>query len=257
MIDPWFVRDASAWAISKDLRRQVQDPRQSILRISNDDEDNGLIEDGVSFNDGRVVDVLGELLAQVGGQARLTELEVPNDVGLGAGRECSTYLEDGTISGGATSEFVETDGQVSGIQNSVVGENAQHMSRREQDWWETRCTPHEDFAPTDGSNGTPSIADGANVNVENDEASEESETKARDEERRKEEILAERRLRAQLRRERNREAARKSNKKRKQKRDTLVSELERSRGKIGMLREKEVLLRQENLRLRKMAANNG
>lgn len=59
---------------------------------------------------------------------------------------------------------------------------------------------------------------------------------------------------AEKRRQRNREAAQRSNMKRKMKNDTLKAELKKWHGKASDLRNKELGLREENLRLRKMLA---
>lgn len=58
--------------------------------------------------------------------------------------------------------------------------------------------------------------------------------------------------RAALRRQRNREAATRSNMKRKLKNDRLKSDLQESRGRAAELRARELVLREENIRLRRM-----
>eukprot|EP00178_Gracilaria_changii_P025475 TRINITY_DN78482_c0_g1_i1.p1 TRINITY_DN78482_c0_g1~~TRINITY_DN78482_c0_g1_i1.p1 ORF type:complete len:527 (+),score=57.52 TRINITY_DN78482_c0_g1_i1:369-1949(+) len=61
-----------------------------------------------------------------------------------------------------------------------------------------------------------------------------------------------RRLKAELRREKNRAAAQRSNMKKKALNDSLKHNLKAAREKIDLLRSKEMLLREENLRLRQL-----
>lgn len=65
-----------------------------------------------------------------------------------------------------------------------------------------------------------------------------------------------RRLKAELRREKNRAAAQRSNMKKKAILDALKHDLETSREKADLLRSKELLLRRENLSLKKQLAAN-
>lgn len=61
-------------------------------------------------------------------------------------------------------------------------------------------------------------------------------------------------LRAELRREKNRAAARRSNKRNKAMREIIKGELKSERARIPMLRKKEMMLRKENLTLRRVLA---
>lgn len=65
----------------------------------------------------------------------------------------------------------------------------------------------------------------------------------------------ERERKAELRKQRNREAAQRSNAKRKEKNDTLKANLRDVHDKAAELRAKELVLREENIRLRKMLSS--
>lgn len=70
-----------------------------------------------------------------------------------------------------------------------------------------------------------------------------------------ERVMNDKERKAELRRERNREAAQRSNMKRKLKNDTLKSQLLDTHQHAAVLRAKELRLREENIRLRKMLAS--
>lgn len=233
-IDPSFVRDAGAWACSRDLIDSVHDPRQSQLRISY--EDHPLPDDPDPAND---VMPVQELLISIGNQDALLDCSEESPV---------LDVEDSLMNAAVANT------------EQLMGNQSTSKLRHNAEWWTTRCATVGDGSTEscESIEGVGSSGDGVTTADGTGCVSAESmcQTAGDDRKRKEEEAVAERRRKARARRERNRIAARKSNMKRKAVRDCLIAELESSKGIVVSLREKEILLRQENLRLRKLVTGN-
>lgn len=139
--------------------------------------------------------------------------------------------------------------------SSTVGND-----RGEEEWWNSRCSYTADemqdillrsalevdkeksSKEADGrSNGTSTIEDALPISMDHDDNSNLA----------KDPKIIEKRRKAQERKARNRASAHRSNLRTKAIRDGLLSELKVCREKVEQLRARELMLRQENLKLRK------
>lgn len=248
--DPSFVRLTASLAVGKHFRSNLPDPRHSNLLID--------FADLVSPNEIEVklYSNLSESTSKHMGytdNGRITQ----NDELNATWRE--TVIEDDTfVSGENTFEILGRESMSNAIDRIAEKRNTDE----EEDWWSNQqplAPPIEDrrnhsddvledsrprittsvvkaaVPRREAIRKMPGTSDGSYIEIgKSDQASD----------------LTERRRKARKRRERNRAAARRSNQKRKEYRETLIMQVREMHEKMEDLRRKEILLRQENCKLR-------